>query len=192
MKKIKDQTYQQEMEEVIEEEKKEGTLKSIILWIFSNIKFLLIPGSRIEELSHRESEYERTVSKRKFIRRLKSTLTIFGIFIVITIVTIAVFAHWISPYTYEEAEGILAGMYAPPSSEHPLGQTNFGRDVLARMLYGARYSLTIALPSITLSVSVGIILGVIAAYYGGWVDTVIMRLADVFLAFPALIFAIIF
>ena len=99
MKKIKDQTYQQELEDVIEEEKKEGTLKSIIFWIFSNIKFLLIPGSRIEELSDRESEYERTVSKRKFIRRLKSPLTIIGIFIIITIVTIAVFGHWISPYT---------------------------------------------------------------------------------------------
>ena len=191
MKKIKDQTYQQEMEEVIEEEKKEGTLKSIILWIFSNIKFLLIPGSRIEELSWRESEYERTVSKRKFIRRLKSTLTILGIFLVIIIVSLAVFPHWISPYTFEEADGIFANSWGDPSPEHPLGQTSFGRDVLARIIYGTRNSLTFALPAITLSVSVGVILGVIAAYYGGWVDSVIMRIADIFLAFPALVFAII-
>ncbi len=191
MKKIKDQTYQQEMEEVIEEEKKEGTLKSIILWIFFNIKFLLIPGSRIEELSHREAEYERTVSKRKFIRRLKSTLTILGIFIVIAIVTLAIFSHWIAPYTFEEADGMFANSWGAPSPDHPLGQTNFGRDILARIIYGARSSLTIALPAIILSVSVGVIIGVIAAYYGGWVDTIIMRIGDVFLAFPALVFVIV-
>ena len=191
MKKIKPQTYQQEMEEVIEEEKKEGTLKIIILWIFSNIKFLLIPGSRIEELSHRESEYERTVSKRKFIRRLKAPLTILGILIVILIVTFAVFGHWISPYTIEYADDIHLNSWGDPSPEHPLGQTNFGRDVLARIIYGARNSLTIALPAITLSVVTGVILGVIAAYYGGWVDSIIMRIGDIFLAFPALVFAII-
>lgn len=188
MKKIKEQTYQ---EEIIEEEKKEGTLKSIILWIFSNIKFLLIPGSRIEELSLRESEYERMVSKRKFIRRLKSTLTITGIVIVFSIVTLAVFGHWLSPYTIEYADGIHANSWGAPSSLHPLGQTNFGRDILARIIYGAYNSLTIALPAITLSVVVGVILGVISAYYGGWVDTVIMRIGDVFLAFPALVFAIV-
>ena len=192
MKKIKDQTYQQEVGEEIEVEKKEGTLKSIVLWIFSNIKFLLIPGSRIEELSHRESKYERTVSKRKFIRRLKSSLTILGIIIVISIVTIAVFGHWLSPYTIQEAgKDIFAGSWDPPSSEHPLGQTNFGRDILARIIYGARSSLTVALPAITLSVVVGVILGVISAYYGGWVDSVIMRIGDIFLAFPALVFAIV-
>ena len=179
------------MEEMIEEEKKEGTLKSIILWIFSNLKFLLIPGSRIAELSQRESDYERMVSKRKFIRRLKSPLTIIGILIVISIVTLAVFGHWLAPYTVEEADGIWPNVYGPPSPTNPLGQTNFGRDILARIIYGARNSLTIALPSITLSVVVGVMLGVIAAYYGGWVDTIIMRIGDVFLAFPALVFAIV-
>ncbi len=179
------------MEGFIEEEKKVGTLKNIILWIFSNIKFLLIPGSRIEELSQRESDYERTVSKRKFIRRLKSPLTIIGIFIVISIITLAIFGHWISPYTIEEADGMLENSWAGPSPDHPLGQTNFGRDILARIIFGARNSLTIALPAITLSVVVGVIIGVIAAYYGGWIDTILMRLCDIFLAFPALVFAII-
>jgi peptide/nickel transport system permease protein len=178
------------MEEIVEKEK-EVTIKSIILWIFSNIKFLLIPGSRIEELTHRESVYERTVSKRKFIRRLKAPLTIFGILIVISIVTLAIFGHWLSPYTVEEADGIFAGSWDAPSAAHPLGQTNFGRDILARLIFGAVNSLTIALPSITLSVVVGVIFGVIAAYYGGWVDTIIMRLGDIFLAFPALVFAIV-
>jgi len=185
-----DQTYEIE---VIEEEKIEieAVSKSIVSWIFSNVKFLLIPGSRIEELSVRQFEYERTISKRKFIRRLKSTLTILGIGIVITIVSLAVFMHWISPYTFAYADGVHIGSWGAPSSEHPLGQTNFGRDVLARIIFGARSSLTIALPAITLSVVVGVILGVFAAYYGGVIDTIIMRIGDVFLAFPGLIFAII-
>lgn len=191
MKKIKQQTYQQELEDIIVEEKKEGSLKFTISWIFSNPKFLLTPGSRIEELDHRVSEYERMVSKRKFIRRLKAPLTIFGIFIVISIVTLAVFMHWISPYTVAYADGIHAGSWDGPSSAHPLGQTNFGRDILARIIFGARSSLTIALPAITLSVVVGVILGVIAAYYGGWIDSIIMRIGDIFLAFPALVFAIV-
>ncbi|MFX1345637.1 MAG: ABC transporter permease [Promethearchaeota archaeon] len=191
MKKIKQETYQQEVEELIIKKKKEGTLKSTISWIFSNPKFLLTPGSRIEELEQRVSDYERTVSKRKFIRRLKAPLTILGIFIVISIVTIAVFMHWISPYTIQYADGIHAGSWNAPSSAHPLGQTNFGRDILARIIFGARSSLTIALPAITLSVVAGVILGVIAAYYGKWVDTIIMRIGDIFLAFPALVFAIV-
>ncbi|MFX0080245.1 MAG: ABC transporter permease [Candidatus Hodarchaeota archaeon] len=191
MKKIKQQTFQQELEEIVVEEKKEGIMKFIISWIFFNIKFLLIPGSRLEDLDQRQSEYERTISKRKFIRRLKAPLTILGIFIVIIIVTFAVFGHWLSPYTVQEADAIFAGSWDPPSPEHPLGQTNFGRDILARIIFGARNSLTIALPSITLSVVAGVIFGVIAAYYGGWVDTIIMRIGDVFLAFPALVFAIV-
>ncbi|TFF89093.1 MAG: ABC transporter permease, partial [Promethearchaeota archaeon] len=67
-----------------------------------------------------------------------------------------------------------------------------GRDVLARIIFGARTSLTVALPAIGLSVIAGVIVGVIAAYYGGWVDAVIMRLIDVFMAFPALILALVF
>ncbi|MHA1104481.1 MAG: ABC transporter permease [Promethearchaeota archaeon] len=77
-------------------------------------------------------------------------------------------------------------------SLHPLGTSKFGRDVLARLIFGARTSLTVALPAISMSVIFGIMIGVIAAYYGGWVDAVIMRIIDVFLAFPALILALVF
>jgi peptide/nickel transport system permease protein len=181
-----------ELEELeLKERKEENVVKRVLSWIFKNLKFLFIPGYRLDELTIREREYERTISKRKFLRRLKSTLTIIGITIVLIIVTLAVFAPWISPYTFEEADGIFAGSWEGFSSEHPLGQTNFGRDVLARIIWGARSSLTIALPAITLSVVAGVIFGVIAAYYGGWVDTVIMRIADIFLAFPGMIFAIV-
>ncbi|GAJ01102.1 unnamed protein product [marine sediment metagenome] len=73
-----------------EVEEKSDIVKNTISWIFKNIKFLLIPGSRLEELSRREFEYEKTISKRKFMRRLKSVLTILGIIIIFTIITFAI------------------------------------------------------------------------------------------------------
>jgi peptide/nickel transport system permease protein len=178
-------------EEVIEERKIKGVAKNILSWTGSNLKFLFLPGYRLEELTIRQEEHEKSVSKRKFIRRLKSTLTIIGITLVFIIVSFAIFAPWISPYTYWESKGIYEPWYAPPSPGHPLGTTHFGRDVLARMIWGARSSLTLALPAITLSVVAGTFFGIIAAYYGGWIDSIIMRVSDILFAFPGLIFAIV-
>lgn len=180
-----------EEEELIEERKKKSLARSVLSWTGSNLKFLFLPGYRLEELTTRQAEHEKTISKRKFIRRLKSTLTIIGIAIVFIIVSFAVFAPWISPYSYPIADGVWEPWYSAPSSAHPLGTTHFGRDVLARIIWGARSSLTIALPAITLSVVVGVFFGIIAAYYGGWVDAIIMRISDILFAFPALIFAIV-
>lgn len=180
-----------EQELKLEERKEKSVAKRIFKWIGSNLKFLFIPGYRLEELTIREQEYEKTISKRKFIRRLKSVLTIIGIAIVFMIVTFAIFAPWISPYDFDFADGVHAGSWYPPSPANLLGQTNFGRDILARMIWGARSSLTIALPAITLSVVVGVIFGIIAAYFGGWIDSIIMRISDIFFAFPGLIFAIV-
>ena len=184
-----EKTYKIQLEK---EEKEKGIVNKVGSWIFKNLKFIFIPASRLEDLSLREFEYERTVSRRKFIRRFKSTLTIIGIVIVFLIVTLAVFPHWVSTFTVEQANGVWPGAWAAPSPNHPLGQTKFGRDVLARMIYGARTSLTVALPAIGFSVIFGVIFGVIAAYYGGWVDSIIMRIVDVLLAFPGLILALVF
>ena len=186
-----EETYEQELkfEEV---EEKSNIVKNLISWIFKNIKFLLIPGSRLEDLSRREFEYEKTISKRKFMRRLKSVLTILGIVIIFFVITFAVHGSWIAPYTKEVANGVLTGSWDPPSFLHPLGQTKFGRDILSRMIYGAYSSLTIALPAISFSVVMGVIFGMISGYYGGWLDSLIMRITDVFLAFPGLILALVF
>ena len=140
----------------------------------------------------REFEHEQQVSRRKFIRRFKSTLTIIGIGLVFFVITLAVFPYWISFYTFEQAQQATGTYFQPPSPAHPLGTTLYGRDVLARIIFGARTSLTVALPAITMSVVFGVILGVISAYYGGWVDSLIMRLSDVLLAFPGLILALVF
>lgn len=177
-------------EEVLEEEG--TTSQKIFSWIFKNLKFLLLPGSRIEELEERELEYEKNISKRKLIRRLKNPLTILGFCIIFFIITLAAYAPWISPQAFRYAMLPQSGSWNPPSPEHPLGQTAMGGDVFSRLIWGARTSLTISLPSISISVFGGIVAGVIAAYYGGWVDSLIMRICDVFLAFPSLILSLVF
>ncbi|MHA1104482.1 MAG: hypothetical protein ACTSPN_02040, partial [Promethearchaeota archaeon] len=83
----------------------------------------------LDDLTIRETEYEMTKSKRKFIRRLKSVLTITGILLVFFIVTLAVFPHWISPYTIDEVLAIYSNDWEPPNDLHPLGTSKFGRDV---------------------------------------------------------------
>ena len=193
MKIIKEEPYLLEIkEELYEVKEKENIPKKIISWMVKNIKFLLIPGSRLEGLSSREFEYEKQRSKRKFLRRLKSPLTIIGIGIILIITTMAVFAPWFAQMTYEEALKPWPGSWSPPSSAHPLGKSAMGGDVLDHLIYGARTSLTIALPSIAISVIGGVIVGVVSAYYGGWIDGVIMRVCDVFLAFPSLIISLVF
>lgn len=183
-------------EEVYEEEfelkQEKNVISAVFSWFISNIKFLLVPGSRVEELTQREIEYERVRSKRKFIRRFKSFLTITGIVLIFVIASFAVLAPWISPGTFLEANGVYYNQWGPPSEINPLGQTSFGRDVLTRLIWGARSSLTIALPAISLSVIFGVMIGIISAYYGGWVDSIIMRIMDIFLAFPGLILAMVF
>jgi peptide/nickel transport system permease protein len=186
-----EETYQVEIEEVKEKEE-EVISKKVVSWVFKNYKFLFLPASRLEELSGRELEYEKVRGKRKFIRRFKSVLTITGIVIVLLIVTLAVFGHWIAPQTLQEALHIQPGAWNPPSSTHPLGQTQLGYDVLSRLIYGARTSLTVALPAIAANVIGGVIVGTVAAYYRGWIDSVLMRIADVFLAFPGLVLALVF
>lgn len=81
--------------------------------------------------------------------------------------------------------------YDPPSSAHPMGVDNSGRDILSRILYGGRYSISIGFVVVAITLTVGIIVGSVAGYYGGWVDEVIMRLLDVIFAFPGLVLALV-
>ncbi len=187
-----EQEYQLKAEEQIQTELEKSTIDSIITWSVRNFKFILIPGYRLEDLSRKEFEFEKTISKRKIIRRFKSVLTILGIILIFMVISFAVFPFWISPYTEAEANGIFSNTWASASANHPLGTGKFGRDILARLIFGARSSLTVALPALTFSVILGVMFGVIAAYYGGWIDALIMRVTDILLAFPGLILAAVF
>ena len=170
--------------------RKKSQIQSIISWILTNIKFILIPGSRLKNLTLKENKYEKILSKRKLINRFKSPITIVGIILILVIVSIAVFDSWISSYSYEEASfrGLIGIL--PPSPQHPLGTTHYGQDILSRIIFGTRTSLIIVCISIIISIVIGIPLGLITGYFGGWLDLIIMRIMEILLSFPGVIFAI--
>ena len=122
-------------------------------------------------------------------RRIKKNkMAIFGTYIVLAFVAIAIFAPWISPYN-PTAQNYTVSLQGPTWS-HPFGTDIYGRDVLSRVIYGARTSLGISFIAVLASVITGTILGAIAGYFGGVLDELIMRTFDVFLAFPTILLAI--
>jgi len=86
---------------------------------------------------------------------------------------------------------VMAHRFLPPSLAHPLGTDDLGRDLFSRVVYGARTSLTVGALAVFVSVIIGVLFGAISGFYGGWPDGVIMRVADVFLAFPYILFAMV-
>ena len=107
----------------------------------------------------------------------------YGIVLVGLFAGLAALAHWVAPYDPTAQLG-LAEQWRPPSAAHPFGTDLYGRDVLSRVLYGARVSLVIAVLSVFLSISIGTSVGIAAGYCGGVVDTLTMRTVDAALAIP--------
>lgn len=122
------------------------------------------------------------------VRLKRNRLAVFGLLIMAVIILGAVFAPWIAPYHYAAQD--LMEAFEPPSWRHPLGTDDFGRDILSRIIYGAQISLQVGLFAVSLAMVSGGVLGAIAAYYGGRVDNVIMRLMDVLLSIPQILLAI--
>ena len=114
--------------------------------------------------------------------------------ILAVITFVAVFANQLAPHNPEI--GILTARFKPPfwlkggSSEYLLGTDQLGRDVLSRLIFGARISIVVGFTAVVFAGAVGTLLGILSGYLGGWVDQVIMRLTDTWLALPALTFAI--
>lgn len=104
----------------------------------------------------------------------------------------AIFAPWLTPYA-DQGRGTpdLPSRLQGPSTTHWLGTDDLGRDILARLLFGARTALLIAVGVVVISVVIGVIVGAVAGYFGRWVDEVLMRITDTFLAFPPLLLAVI-
>jgi peptide/nickel transport system permease protein len=114
-----------------------------------------------------------------------------GIAIVGALIVIAIFAPLIAPHPSDAGSATHPlDSFLPPSSQHWFGTDQVGRDVFSRVVYGTRISLTIAALVIVFSLAVGVPLGIAAGYFGGIVDNVLMRITDVFLAFPALLLAL--
>ena len=102
----------------------------------------------------------------------------------------AILAPVLTPYTRQGlGDPNIMEKFRPPSLAHPLGTDNLGRDVLARILFGGRTSMSIGFLVVIIAVAIGAPLGAIAGYFGGWVDDLVMRITDVFLAFPSLLLA---
>lgn len=130
------------------------------------------------------------------LKRLKKNkLAIFAIIWILIVVVVAVSADlWVpqvlgDPNASDSATMVMNSRLAP-SLEHPFGTDTLGRDVLSRVIYGARISLTVGIVATGISTIIGLVMGALAAYYGGIWDTIIMRLADIFLAFPYTLFVI--
>lgn len=121
-------------------------------------------------------------------RMRRSPAAIIGLIIVGFFVLVAIFAPFLAPY--DPTRGNLAESYLPPSAEHWFGTNVQGQDVLSRIIFGSRFTLGIAVLSVTIGVGVGTLLGALAGYFRGWVDAIIMRGVDIMLSIPGLLFAI--
>ena len=122
-------------------------------------------------------------------RRFKENrLALFGLAFVLLLVLMAVFADVIAPYGF--AERTRGAYRQPPSSNHWFGTDTVGRDVFSRVVYGARVSLRIAVSATAISLLIGLLLGAVAGFFGGLLETLIMRLTDVFLSIPYIVLAV--
>jgi peptide/nickel transport system permease protein len=124
-------------------------------------------------------------------RRLKrNKLAIIGLIILVSFILIAVIGPMISPYKMETLD--LTNLSASPNAAHWLGTDGVGRDVLTRLMYAGRISLTVGVVATAITVLIGSILGGISGFYGGIIDNIIMRIVDVFMCFPSLPLLIMF
>ena len=138
----------------------------------------------VEKRARSESMWAQTSRRLR-----KSNAAVFGLVVVIFLVLVAIFADVIAPQSPTANNPSVT--FAAPSANHLLGTDQLGRDMMSRLIYGSRVSLTIGLSSVVLAIFVGVPLGVIAGFYGGKFDTVIMRAMDVILSFPVILLAII-
>ncbi|MFM2151413.1 MAG: hypothetical protein RLZZ187_3719 [Pseudomonadota bacterium] len=126
---------------------------------------------------------------RRALRRfLRHKLAMFGLVVVVAFVLVALLAPWIAPY--DPIETSWSRIRKPPSWAHPFGTDENGRDVLSRLIWGARASLMAGVVSVLGAVAIGVPLGLFAGLAGGWVDAVLSRIADAMLSVPFLILAI--
>jgi ABC-type dipeptide/oligopeptide/nickel transport system permease subunit len=119
---------------------------------------------------------------------LKDPASVFGLIVVLILVFVGVFATILAPHDPYLVD--LSIRLQSPSSIHLLGTDHYGRDILSRLIYGARISLEVGIIASLISLTIGVFLGILAGYYGGITDNIIMRITDIMFGFPALLFLI--
>ena len=136
------------------------------------------------QMRHERSQLELAWSQ---IRKDKAAMI--GLALVLMVVFIAVCGPSLAPYDATQQDLLLRRL--PPTADHLLGFDDFGRDILSRVLVGARYTLGVALLAVSIGLIIGVTLGLLSGFYGSWIDTVSMRLIDTLMAFPYLLLAIV-
>ncbi|MDD7219122.1 MAG: ABC transporter permease [Clostridia bacterium] len=143
---------------------------------------------RQQELAEQLGESDTFKDKMKRMAS-NNKLAVFSFIVIVIFILLAVFAPLITPYGLEEVD--LMSRLSAPSAKHLLGTDELGRDVLTRLLYGARVSLAVGVIPTVISMLIGVLVGMVSGYVGGMVDSVLMRLADVVLSFPSLLLAMV-
>ena len=137
----------------------------------------------------RNRKSKKTNQMKEIWRRFrKSKTAMLGLCLLLFVLSIAIFADVITPY--ENAISQSADRLDSPSAAHIFGTDELGRDLFARIVHGSRYSLLIGVSTSVLALAIGGLLGAIAAYYGGWVDNIIMRLTDVVMTVPPILLSL--
>ncbi len=127
---------------------------------------------------------------QEVINRLRCNRTaMVGVGFIIFLVIVAILTPWIAPYDY--AAGSLVQANQPPSRAHWLGTDALGRDELTRLMWGARVSLTVAIGAQIIIILIGVTLGVVSGFFGGWLDYIVMRIVDALYSLPSLLVAIV-
>ncbi|MEM1430027.1 MAG: ABC transporter permease [Pseudomonadota bacterium] len=136
---------------------------------------------------------ERVLTSRQMAvyRFTRNPAAMVGAFIVATVILAALFAPWLAPSPESAGSFVdFRNRHAPPSWDNPMGTDNVGRDVFSRVIFGYRVSLGLVVGVLGVAVPFGVLLGLMAGYFGGWVETVIMRFTDIMLALPPLAMAL--
>jgi ABC-type dipeptide/oligopeptide/nickel transport system permease subunit len=130
------------------------------------------------------SEFQRM--RRVFFGR---PVVVFGMAIIFIVVILAIVAPWIAPYNPYQQN--LDQTLLQPSQQHLLGTDSLGRDTFSRIIYGSRNSLMVGIVALGIAASIGMTIGLIAGYFGGWIDNILMRFVDALMCFPMILLALV-
>lgn len=138
----------------------------------------------VKEFMHSPGSVDIGLWYRTGKKFMKNRLALCGLIVLMGIVFAAIFAPFLCRYSPTEQN--LLFRLQPPSMEHLLGTDEYGRDIFSRLLYGARVSLLVGLSAVSGALFIGTVIGALAGYHGGWIDNVLMRIVDMFNAFPSI------
>ena len=141
------------------------------------------------KLNDREAAAYTSLYMDAYVRMKRDKIAVACLIFIVFVILVAIFAPLIAPYSesFQDTANVLTG----PSREHWLGTDEYGRDILSRIIYGSRVSLSVGLIAEAIAVTIGVTLGAVAGYYGGRTDAVISRIIEIFASFPHILFAIV-